>query len=62
MIGIVHYGNEQVQQDGDHDDRVDAEHGDANEHGERVRGVQVLEPVFLHKAVDAPEQGLKRLE
>ena len=58
LIGVAHHGYEQVEHDDDDDNRVGAEHGQANEHGKRVLGVKRDEAVFFDQAEQGPKESL----
>ena len=61
MIGAAHHGDEHVEEDDDHDARIDAEHQQADEHGEGVFLVD-LKGLQVDQAESAPEERLQRFE
>ena len=61
LIGATHHGDEHVEKDDDHDARIDAEHQQADEHGECVFLVD-LKGLQIDQAKGAPEERLQRFE
>ena len=61
LVGVVHHGDEHVEQHHQGDDVVGAEHGGAHELGELVVCVHVGD-VQVDQAEDGPEQRLQGLE
>ena len=60
LVRVVHHGNEQVEQDDDVDERVAAEHEEAEEARELLDAGQ-LEVLEVDQAEHGPEQRLRRL-
>ncbi len=57
LVGVVHHGDEEVEEDDDVDDGEGAEHEEAGEARELLDAGQ-LEVVQVDQAEDGPEQGL----
>lgn len=61
LVGVVHHGDEHVEQHHQRDDVVSAEHGGAHELRKLVVGVHVGH-VQVDQTEDGPEQRLQRLK
>lgn len=61
LVGVVHHGNQHVEQNHQRDDVVRPKHRGANELGELVTGLHVGD-VQVQQAKDRPEQRLQRLK